>query len=121
MSELMQSINHHKIQKSLNLLGLKLSETELNELKTGKTVSLEGRGLSEIGSLFILASALSTSILGKTKNTITFRDLPEAVTESTCCSGIPIYCWNCDPPYRKCCLYLTLVHGKPAVQTCCEI
>lgn len=120
MSEITQSLNSHTIQEKFNLLGLNLSDSELNELKSGNIISLESRGLSEIGSLFILAAALSTSILGNTKKTITFRDLPQAATEFTSCSGIPIYCWTSDAPQSKCCLYLTLLHGKPVVGLCCD-
>ena len=119
MSELTQNLDIFAIQKGLNLLGLEISELELNELQCGNHISLEGRGLSEIGSFFILAAALSASNLGKAIKTITFRDLPKAATESTCCSGIPLYCWNSDQLGKRC-LYLTLVDGKPAVRTCCE-
>jgi hypothetical protein len=108
----MQSLETHEVQKAMQLIGLKISETELNELKSGNIVSLESRGLSEIGSVFILAEALSA--VNSMKN-ITFRDLPEVVTESSRCSGIPIVNWNSDY-FGKCCLLLTLVDGKPAVK-----
>lgn len=112
MSNLTQSLEISEIQKGINLLGLNISESELNELKSGNTISLEGRGLSEIGSVFILAEALSAVISVKT---ITFRDLPKILTESSRCSGIPIYCWSSEL-FGKCCLFLTLLDGKPAVK-----
>ncbi|AFZ56830.1 hypothetical protein H6G54_14880 [Anabaena cylindrica FACHB-243] len=99
-----------EIQKGFNLLGLKVSDIELNELQHGNIISLEDRRLSEIGSVLILAEALSS--LHSVKN-ITFKDLPEVVTESLTCSGIPVHRWNCDM-LGKCYLMLTLVDGKPA-------
>ncbi len=118
--ELTQSPKDSKIHKCLNLLGLNLSESEINKLTGGHIVSLESRGLSEIGSLFILAAALSASNLGKTKKPITFGDLPKSVAESASCSGIPVYSWDIDPPSGKCGLYLTLVDGQPALRVCRE-
>lgn len=118
MAELTQTADTFKMQKGVSLLGLALSESELNELWLGNYISLEGRSLSEIGSLFILAAALSAINSGKTKKTVTFQDLLKVVTESARCPGIPIYCW-CDC-FGKRCLYLTLVDGKPAILTNCE-
>ena len=112
MSKLGISLETHEVQKAIQLIGLKISETELNELKSGNAVSLESRGLSEIGSVFILAEALSAV---KSMKNITFRDLPEVVTESSRCSGIPIYYWHSEH-FGKCCLLLTLVDGNPAVK-----
>lgn len=120
MNGLNQSLNPHKIQKGVSLLGLHLSESELNELQSGNYISLEGRGLGEIGSLFILAAALSSSKFGKAKKTITFQDLPKVVSESETCSGIPIYSWNLDSPSGQYYLYLTLVDGNPALRTSYE-
>lgn len=116
MSESLQSLNPQEIQKGVHLLGLNISESELNELKSGSIISLEGRGLGEIGSIFILAEALSR--MNSVKN-VTFQDLRKVVTEPSHTSGIPIYCWNTDS-LRKCCLCLTLINGKPAVRTYCE-
>ena len=118
MSELKHS-ESCPILKGLNLLGLALSESELNELESRNYFSLANRNLSEIGSVFILAAAIAASNLGKTKKTITFGDLVKTVTESTFCSGIPIYSWN-SVSAGKCCLYLSLVAGKPALLTHCE-
>lgn len=109
----------NELQKGLKRVGLTLTESELSELNIGSTIPLEGMELSEIGSVFILASAISVLNLGKPKKPITFRELPQAFEESGCC-GIPIYCWNSDF-LRKRCLYLTLVDGKPAVCTCCKM
>lgn len=115
-----QKVSLNNFRKSLDLLGLCLSESEVNELSSGNIVSLESRSLGEIGSLFILAAALSASNFGSTKKTITFQDLPQAVSEFPGCSGIPISSWNLDSAFGKCCLYLTLVDGKPALRTYCD-
>ena len=117
MSQLTPSRIDSPIHKCLHILGLNLSESEIGELKVGKLVSLESRDLSEIGSVFILAAALSAVNLGKTNKKITFRDLPQSLKESAHCSGIPIYCWQ-DDSQKRCCIYLTLIDGKPAVHTC---
>lgn len=107
-----QNPETREIQKGIHRLGLKISESELNELNHGKTISLESRCLSEIGSIFILAEALSAVHAVKK---ITFRDLPNVVERSLGCSGVPIHCWNSDL-LGKCCLVLTLEDGKPAVR-----
>jgi hypothetical protein len=101
-----------EIQKGIHRLGLKISEAELNELKGGKTISLASRRLSEIGSIFILAEALCA--IHSVKK-ITFGDLPNVVTGSLNCSGVPIHCWTSDV-LGKSCLVLTLEDGKPAVR-----
>lgn len=115
MSELTSTPTMNEIDKGLHLLGLSLSEIELYELNIGQTISLETRSLAEIGSMFILAAALSAVNLGKTKKAVTFGDLPQIVNESANCPGIPIYCWISDILNKKC-LYLTLVDGKPALR-----
>lgn len=112
MSTSMPTLEAHEIQKGLNLLGLNISESELKELNFGNPISLEGRRLSEIGSVFIFAEALSAM---NSVKTITFRELPEVVIGSSRCSGIPIYCWN-SGFFGKCCLLLALVDGKPTVR-----
>jgi len=112
------SLDNGQIQKSFDLIGLHLSESELDRLMFGNTISLESKSLSEIGSVFILSSAIAGVNSGKA-NTITFPDILKPVTEFACCSKIPIYSWNCDP-FGKCCLYLTSVDNKPAVNACCE-
>lgn len=116
MSNLTPTINNSEIKKGLDLLGLNLSDSELNEVEIGNTISLEDRNLSEIGSVFILAEALSATHLGKKKKKIRFQDLPQGVTDSGYYAGIPIYCWK-ENPQVKCCIYLTFLDGKPAVQT----
>jgi hypothetical protein len=108
----MQGLETCEIQKATHLLGLNISDTELNELTLGNTVSLEGRSLSEIGSIFILAEALSA--VHSVKN-ITFRDLLEVFIESSCCCGVPIYRWKSEILGDRC-LILTLSDGKPAVK-----
>lgn len=111
MSTITQTLKVNEIQKGINLLGLKITEFELNELQVGNTISLEGRGLSEIGSVFILAEALWAV---NSVKSITFGDLPKVAISSRCC-GIPIYCWNCER-IGKCCIVLTLVDGYPAIK-----
>lgn len=113
MSRLSQTLDCYKIQKGIHLLGLNVSESELKELLSGNSISLESRGLSEIGLLFILAEALSASNSFKKA---TFRDLSEVVTEDVTSPGIPIFCWNSE--VGRCCLYLALVNGQPALKTC---
>lgn len=110
----------NQLQKGLKLVGLMLSELEVKELNLGNIISLGGRDLSEIGSVFILASAISALNLGKGKKKITYEDLPKGVQDCASCSGITIYCWNSDLTSGKRCLYLTLVDGKPAIRICCQ-
>lgn len=118
MSHSTQNSEIGEIKKGINRLGLTLSEAEINEIKLGKNISLESRCLSEIGSLFILASAISAVNLGRNNKNITFEDLPEAVNDyPTCTIGIPIYSWN-SKVLGKCILYLTLVNGKPGISPC---
>lgn len=116
MSKLIPTITNKEIRKGLNLLGLNLSDSELNESKIGDTILLEDRTLGEIGSVFILAAALSAANLGQKK--ITFQDLYQAMIESESSSGygIPIYCWQ-DNFQNNYCIYLTLIKGKPAIRT----
>lgn len=114
MSQLTLNQTDSHIHKCNRMLGLNLSESEIDELKLGNLVSLESRDLSEIGSLFILAEALSTTNLGNPKKKITFRDLHQSMKEPAHCSGIPIYRWE-DEFKKICCIYLTLIDGKPAV------
>ncbi|NJR57484.1 MAG: hypothetical protein HC769_00665 [Cyanobacteria bacterium CRU_2_1] len=117
MSESASTLNSHEIHEGLNRLGLNLSEPELNELKTGNAISLEGRSLGEIGSVFILAAALSAVNSGNPKKQITFQDLAQAIAESKDCYGLPLFYWN-SSSQNKYCIYLTLVDGKPAIRTC---
>lgn len=111
MSNTTQNREICQIQKGINLLGLNLSESEFNELELGNTISLAGRRLSEIGSIFILAEALSA--LQSVKNT-TFQDLLKVVGEPSYYSGIPIYRWDSEILGNRC-LLLTMLDGKPAV------
>ena len=102
------------IQKAVNLLGLKISDAELIELKTGNNISLESRGLSEIGSVFILAEAILKANLLTVKG-VTFGELQKAMKEFSQHSGIPIYYWDSETG-DKCCLILALVDSKPAIR-----
>ncbi|MGB3402677.1 MAG: hypothetical protein WBA77_08295 [Microcoleaceae cyanobacterium] len=106
-----------QIKKGLGRLGLNFSDPELYELNLGNTITLESRALSEIGSIFIMASAVCPLSGSKPKKQITFGDLPKAVQESACCSGVPIYCWESEEAGKRC-LYLTVVNGHPAIRTC---
>ncbi|MEH2360887.1 hypothetical protein [Nostoc sp.] len=106
------NINIAEIQKGINLLGLSVSESEMDVLKNGKTVSLERRKLSEIGSIFILAEALSAR---NSIKSITFQKLPTVVVESSRYTGVPVYYWDCEI-FGKCCLLLTLIEGNPAIR-----
>jgi hypothetical protein len=106
VSKLMQGTVNNGLQRSLNLLGLNISESELDKLMSGNILSLEDRSLSEIGSVFILAEALSA--INSVKS-VTFQELLE------CCPGISICCWNSDL-FDNYCLLLTFVDGKPALK-----
>ncbi len=113
LPQLKQGLETGEVQKGIKLIGLHISEFELTQLERGNTISLENRRLGEIGSVFILAEALSA--VNSVKRNITFQDLPQTVREFSWCSGVPIYCWNSDL-IGKCCLILTLVDGKPAIR-----
>ncbi len=106
------------LKSGLARIGLNLTSDQLEELVRGNLVSLEHLGLSELGSIFILASAVSALNLGRKKRKITFGDLPNPLQNCTCCSGIPVYCWLSD---EKCCIYLTLLEGKPVLRRCSQI
>ena len=64
MSTILHSLRTSEIEKGISLLGLKITESELNELQIGNAISLEGRGLSEIGSVTgkLDSSAWATSL-----------------------------------------------------------
>ncbi|NEO45100.1 MAG: hypothetical protein F6K55_13605 [Moorea sp. SIO4A3] len=115
MSEVLRTFNFKEINKGINYLGLNLSDLELKLLQVGETVSLDARDLSEIGSVFILAAALSAKNSDQPKKTVIFQDLPKNCSG---CSGLPIHCWT-DESIEKHCLCLTLVNGSPAVGINC--
>ncbi|HLO85758.1 MAG TPA: hypothetical protein VK203_12230 [Nostocaceae cyanobacterium] len=115
MSEVTYIAKISPIRKGIERIGLTMSEAEINALRFGQTISLADRGLGELGSLFILVSALSQSLLGKPYKTITFQDLLVQMTDSASCSGVPIYAWNAEDTSR-CCLYLTMMEGIPAIR-----
>ena len=118
MFELTAKSGAPALSKGADLLGLTLSSAEMNELQSGNHISLENRSLSEIGSLFIMVSALADINAGKAKSNVTFGDLPKPTMDSQCCSGIPIYCWESNS--QKMCLFLTMVDSKPAIRSCCH-
>jgi hypothetical protein len=106
-----------ELSKGLKRIGLSLSDLQLHQIYNGETVSLENLGLSEIGSVFMLVAAVSTIHLGRGKQPIIFGDLTKTASECDCSAGLPICCWDVEDE-RKCCLYLTLVDGKPAICIC---
>lgn len=118
MSESIKNMNPQEIKRVVNTIGLCLDEFEINELQNGNRISLENKSLSEIGLLFILAATISASKFRPIKKTITFQDLPNAVSNSVACSGIPVYSWSFNSDSNKRYLYLTMLNGKPALQTC---
>lgn len=117
MSELTSTLVNSEIHKGFHLLGLNLSDAELQEFQMSNTLLLENLSLSEIGLIFIMGAAMAACNLGKVKKTITFRDLQQSSTDSARYSGIPIYSWDCDALEQSCSyLYLTFVDGKPALR-----
>jgi hypothetical protein len=119
MSKLMEGIEISEIQKGTYRIGLDLSESELRKLISGKIVSLEDRTLSEIGLVFILTEALIGVNSMNSVKSITFRELPKVSTDFSTSSGVSVYSWN-SHVFGKCCLLLTLVDGKPAIQVSCQ-
>ena len=117
MSQSTLTAETSEIKKALQRFGLNISEAEVNLILQERQISLQGRGLSEIGSLFILASAISASSFGKPKRKFTFEDLPEKTSDVNACIGIPLYFWH-SSSFGHCGLYLTLVNGKPGLSTC---
>jgi len=109
-----------QIESALTRIGVKLTELQLENLKEGLPVSLEHLSLGEIGSIFILAAAVSAINLGQSKTRITFSDLPRAIPGCSNCAGLPIYCWLVDE-FTKYSLYLTLMEGKLMISTCNQV
>ncbi|MBL1200210.1 MAG: hypothetical protein FWK04_14220 [Nostoc sp. GBBB01] len=114
MLETTMNLETCDIQKAVKILGLEISDGELDELKSGNNISLTSRDLSEIGSVFILAEAILRTKVIKVKN-VTFDDLEKVTEDFSQHSGIPIYCWDSETS-GKCCLLLTLVDGKPNIR-----
>jgi hypothetical protein len=102
------------IQKAVNILGLEISDREVDELKSGNNISLKSKDLSEIGSVFILAEAVLRTKLVKVKG-VNFDELQKVTADFSQHSGIPIYCWDSETS-GKCCLLLTIVDGKPNIR-----
>ena len=107
----------NELQTELQRIGLKLSESQFDQLNIGNAISLENVSLSEIGSAFIVGSTLFSLNLGKNKKT-TFGDLLTTFLDGDACTGIPIYCWNSDLIYGKRYLCLTVVNGVPSFRIC---
>lgn len=102
-----------EIVKAVKSLGLNLSDGELETLESGNMISLETRGLSEIGSIFILAAALCPLNSEKPRKTPLFQDICGTDQPWTYEKGIPVYCWSCQSSLRYC-LYLFLLNGIPS-------
>ncbi|WP_250564897.1 hypothetical protein [Adonisia turfae] len=122
MTSISSTINNQELQKGLNLLGLKLSENEFAALQAGRITSLKKRSLGEIGSIFILAAAMATKNIckSKSKKTVTFQDLPTTTVDfdtKHLWSGVPTHCWI-DDSQKKHCICLTLEETHPAVYCC---
>jgi len=108
---LRQSEEFKGLEEILKNLGLQLSPLELERLCDKKFVSLENLTLAELGTLFILASAV-TSHHFKEQN-ISFRDLL-IFNGSSNCFGIPLYYWESNSSV-KFYLRLTFLMGKPTI------
>lgn len=101
-----------KLEEVLAILGLQLSDSELNRLQDKKLVSLEGLTLADLGTVLILASAISSQKF-KQQN-ISFRDL--LIFNGTSNTiGIPLYCWENKNSATKTYLRLTFFTGNPAI------
>ena len=94
-----------EIKKGGRNLGLEISDSEICDIEMGKPISLQDRTISELGSAFILASAISASKLGKKIN-ITLEKLPYL--------RLPIHSYDSES-LGKCCLFLTLINGSPEI------
>lgn len=114
-------LENDKLEKGLNQIGLKLSESELNHLNTGKTIFLDNIELGKIGSIFIMASALFAKNQLNSKKSMTFEKLSKKVRDCFSGSGITLYCWNSESISEKHCLYFTLIDGIPALKICCRV
>jgi len=101
------------LRATLDRLGLQLSEEELLALADGDRVSLARRDLSEIGSLFILAAAISPFSTGKPRRKIAFADLPQDGLSPAAGPGLPLSCWQDES--GKYCLYLTIAASCPSL------
>lgn len=100
-----------ELEAILQKLGLDLSGSELNQLYCGQFVSLENLALADVGTIFILASAIANHNF-KRKN-ISFRDLL-LLSGTTDSFGIPLYCWDNDTS-AKYYLRLTFMEGVPMI------
>lgn len=103
-----------ELKKALNSLGIKLSEAELIQLKSGYRISLEHQRLGEIGLIFILAEANLRKNSVKLKN-VTFNALRETAKKIAKYSDIPIYFWLTETD-NSCCLLLSLENNKPEIR-----
>jgi hypothetical protein len=102
----------NEIQKGINLLGLEISDLELEQLKSGNIVSLESKSLSEIGSMLILAEAL---LKMNSVKAVRCSELREVIKNSFHSSGLPVYGWHSEI-FGKCYLLLTSVDGQLGIK-----
>ena len=108
-------LDSQELKKGLKRIGLTLSDSEIDQLNLGYSISLESMELGVVGSAFVLASAIFSQNFGKRKKPVTFRELPETLENCSGFSGIPIYCWMSELS-QKLCLCLSINQGIPALQ-----
>jgi hypothetical protein len=104
----------HNIEKATQMLGITLSESDLEILKSGSILSLSSKNLAEIGTALILAQSIAS--IRSVKNSYSLQDLINEDTLSSDVTGLPIFCWS----YQDCeyCLVF-VIHGKIPALTCC--
>lgn len=100
-----------ELEAVLAKLGLYLSAAELNQLCSGKFVSLEHLTLAEIGTILILANAIASAHF-KQKQTC-FHDLL-LLKGSLNSFGIPLYCWQNNRSLKHY-LRLAFLEGVPVI------
>lgn len=101
-----------KLEGVLAILGLQLSDSQLNHLYDKKMLSLEHFTLADLGMFLVLASAINSQKF-KQKNS-SFRDLL-IFNETSNSLGIPLYCWDHQNSLTKTYLRLTFFTGSPAI------
>lgn len=101
-----------KIEQALGILGLKISDSQLNRLYDEKLLSLEYLTLSDLGTLLLLANAISSHKFEQ--KTYCFRDLL-ILNKNSNFLGIPLYCLSTQSSSKKTYLRLTFLAGNPAI------
>ena len=97
-----------EVENALKAAGISLPAAETSELMNGKSVSLEGRPLGEIGHLLIRADALLAAD-NRGHSFTEFIKLPHA--DSSGCKGIKVVKVS-----RNCALY---VQFPAIISICC--